>query len=254
MTEDPDRRGVRSVARALDVLSAFSATHPRLHLSELAEAVGLPRPTVRRLALTLIDRGFLRQDPDGAYLLGIRLRELGSQVTRGSAIVHRTSAAADELSRTTGETVMVAEVDWSDLSVHILDKRLPRRPMAATSPIGHRLPLTSGCISKAMLAGLPPETAAAVVPHVQYMARTESSIMDPQLLAADVAVSRARGYAIQSGEFRVGLAGVAVPVHVSGRVVGAIAVLGTRPSYPRSRLHETGRLVRQVLARHRPGC
>jgi DNA-binding IclR family transcriptional regulator len=253
MSEDPDRRGVRSVARALDVLSAFSATHPRLHLSELADAVGLPRPTVRRLAVTLIEHGFLRQDPDGTYLLGVRLRELGSQVTRGSAIAHRTRAAVDELARTTGETVMVAEVDWADLSVHILDKRLPRNPMADSSPVGARLPLTSGCISKAMLAGLPPENLAAVVPRVQLVPRTKTSIMDRQVLAADVAASRVRGYAMQSGEFRAGLAGVAVPVHISGRVVGALAVLGARPGYPRSRLHETGRLVRQMLAEHRPG-
>lgn len=43
-TPDDDQhrhREVRSVARALDILSAFSTAHPRLHLSELAEAVDL---------------------------------------------------------------------------------------------------------------------------------------------------------------------------------------------------------------------
>ena len=45
MNEFRDRRGeVRSVARALDILGAFSPAHPRLHLSELADAqwVALP--------------------------------------------------------------------------------------------------------------------------------------------------------------------------------------------------------------------
>jgi DNA-binding IclR family transcriptional regulator len=252
MTDDLDRRGVRSVARALDILSAFSATHPRLHLSELAEAVGLPRPTARRLAVTMIEKGFLRQDPDGAYLLGVRLHELGSQVTKSSAIAHQTTTAADELSRVTGETVLVAEVDWGNLSLHILDKRQPRHPAADTAPIGHRFPLATGCIAKAVLAGLPPEGAAVIVPQLRLHPRTNDTIVDPKLLAAEVAASRARGYAIASGEFRPGMAGVAVPVLVSGRVAGALAVLGTTMRYPRTKLHQTGRLVRQVLADHRP--
>jgi len=251
--DDPSRRReVRSVARALDILSAFSATHPRLQLSELAEAAGLPRPSARRIAVTLIERGFLRQDPDGAYLLGTRLFELGSQVSLSSAITHRTQAAADELARMTGETVLVAEVDWSGPSLLIVGKRQPTHPAVATSPVGRRMALTSGCIAKAVLSGLPPEGLAAIVPKLRLTARTVRTIVDPQQLLADVEASRARGYAIQSGEFLVGMAGVAVPVHVSGHVVGALAVLGAAFRYPRTKLDQTGQLVRRVLAQHSP--
>jgi DNA-binding IclR family transcriptional regulator len=41
-----------------------------------------------------------------------------------------------------------------------------------------------------------------------------------------------------------------VPVHDGGTVVGAVAVLGSAPRFPRSHLHRTGQLVRQVLAHH----
>jgi DNA-binding IclR family transcriptional regulator len=239
---------VRSVARALDLLSAFSVTHPRLQLSELAEAVGLPRSSARRIAVTLIERGFLRQDPDGAYLLGVRLMELGSQVTESSAITHRTRAAADELARMTGETVLVAEVDWSDLSLLIIGKRQPLLPAAATSPVGLRMALASGCMAKAVLSGLPPEGSAAIVPQLRLTARTVSTIVDPRRLAVEIEASRARGYAIQRGEFQAGMAGAAVPVRVSGRVVGALAVLGATPRYSRAKLDKTGRLIRSVLA------
>jgi DNA-binding IclR family transcriptional regulator len=251
--DDPyRRREVRSVARALDILSAFSVAHPRLHLSELAEAVGLPRPSARRIAVTLIERGFLRQDPDGAYLLGVRLLELGSQVSESSAITHRTRAAADELARVTDETVLIAEVDWSDLSLLIIGKRQPTHPVAATSPIGRRLALASGCMAKAVLSGLPPERVTAIVPQLRLAPRTVRTIVDPQLLVAEVEASRARGYAIQSGEFLAGMAGVAVPIHVSGRVVGALAVVGAAFRYPRARLDKTGQLVQRVLAQHNP--
>ncbi|AGL17213.1 IclR family transcriptional regulator [Actinoplanes sp. N902-109] len=252
--DDPQRpREVRSVSRALDILSAFSAAHPRLQLSELADAVGLPRPSVRRLALTLIERGFLRQDDDGAYLLGNRLLELGSQVVQTSAIVRRTSACADDLSRMTGETVLVAEVDWASLSLLIVGKRQPVNPAAATSPVGRRVAIASGCMAKAVLFGLPPEGAAAIVPRLRLTARTPRSIVDPGVLAADIEASRARGYAIQSNEFLPGMAGVAVPIHVDGKVAGTVAVLGMAVRYPRPQLDRTGQLIRRVLAHHRLG-
>jgi len=252
--DGPDRRPeVRSVARALDILGAFSTAHPRLTLSELAEAVGLPRPSARRIAVTMIERGFLRQDDDGAYLLGARLLELGSQVSAASAITHRAGAAADELARMTGETVLLAEVDWSNLSLLIIGKRKPvQPPTAATSPVGRRYAIASGCLAKAVLSGLPPEGAATIVPKLRLTPRTASSIVDPGRLAEDVAASRARGYAMQSGEFLPGMAGVAVPVVMSGRVVGALAVLGAALRYPSPKLHRTGQLVRSVLAQHRP--
>lgn len=247
----PVSNEVRSVARALDILTAFSPAHPRLHLSELADAVGLPRPSVRRLAVTLIERGFLRQAADGTYLLGPRLLELGGVVAEGSAIGQRTREAADELARRTGETVLVAEVDWESLSLMIIGKRHPVRPSAAaTSAVGNRYPLASGCLAKAALSGLSAEGAAAIVPKLRLTPRTISTIVDPRRLAADVDASRERGYATQSGEFLAGMAGAAVPVHDGDRVVGALAVLGSSPRFPHSHLHRTGRLVRQVLSHH----
>lgn len=241
------------MARALDILTAFSAAHPRLQLSQLADAVGLPRPSVRRIAVTLIERGFLRQDPDGAYLLGIRLLELGSQLSESSAITHLTRAAADELSRMTGETVLVAEVDWADLSLIIIGKWQATHPLAVSSPVGRRSALASGCIAKAVLAGLPPEQAAVVVPQLRLTPRTARTIVDPGRLVSDVAESRARGYAIESGEYLTGVAGVAVPLLVSGRVAGALAVVGPASRYPRRSLDRTGQLILRLLARHNPG-
>ncbi|MFV2018525.1 IclR family transcriptional regulator [Micromonospora sp. LOL_023] len=254
LDDDSDRRrGVRSVARALDILTAFSTAHPRLHLSQLAEAAGLPRPSAHRIAVTLVERGFLRQDPDGAYLLGIRLLELGNQVSESSALTHLTQPAADELARITGETVLTAEVDWSDCTLIITGKRQAAHPLAVSSPVGRRSVLGGGCIGKAALSGLPPERVAEIVPRLRLTRRTPRAIVDHQELCAEVEVSRARGYAIESGEYLVGVAGVAVPVTVDGRVAGALAVIGPASRFMRRQLDRTGQLVRQQLTSASPG-
>ncbi|MEJ3749873.1 IclR family transcriptional regulator [Actinomycetes bacterium KLBMP 9797] len=250
--DDTGRRGVRAVDRALDLLSAFSTAHPRLSLSELAEAAGLPRASAHRIAATLVERGFLRQDPDGAYLLGVRLLELGSQVSQTSAVTHLTQQAADELHRLTGETVLIAEVDWDALSYVITGKREGRRPLALASPVGRRSALASGVLAKAALLGLPPESVAAVVPRLRLVPRTTRTIVEPDRLRAAVEASRQRGYAVQYGEYLLGVAGVAAPVSIAGRVAGVLAVIGAASRLPPRRLDETGQQILQVLARLQP--
>ncbi|MQA82985.1 MAG: helix-turn-helix domain-containing protein, partial [Streptosporangiales bacterium] len=60
----PENRGdyVQSIERGLSVILAFADHHPQLSVSALAEATGLSKPTVRRIALTLEELGYLRRD------------------------------------------------------------------------------------------------------------------------------------------------------------------------------------------------
>ena len=51
---------VEALARGLDVLACFDAEHRAMSLTDVATAVGLPRPTARRLLLTLEELGFVR--------------------------------------------------------------------------------------------------------------------------------------------------------------------------------------------------
>ncbi|GAA3936030.1 IclR family transcriptional regulator [Actinomadura viridis] len=245
----PRRRGVRSVDRALDVLSAFSAAHPRFQLSELAEAAGLPKSSTHRMAVTLVERGFLRQEPDGSYALGNRLLELGSLVSATTALAHLTQGITEELARSTGETVLVAEIDWRDRSLLITAKREAFSSPDALSPIGQRSMLANGCISCAILSGLPPEEAREIVPKLRLAQRTPGSITDPAALLREIETSRLRGYALEAEAFIAGVTGVAVPVMVAGRPAGAVAVCGPTSRMPRRRLEALAPHIQQLLVR-----
>src|ERR1035438_1860223 len=67
---------VEALARGLDVLACFDDRHPRMSLTEIAEATGLARPTARRLLLTLAELGFVRLD-EGAFTLTPKVLRLG---------------------------------------------------------------------------------------------------------------------------------------------------------------------------------
>ena len=67
---------VEALARGLDVLACFDDRHPRMSLTEIAEATGLARPTARRLLLTLAELGFVRLD-EGRFTLTPKVLTLG---------------------------------------------------------------------------------------------------------------------------------------------------------------------------------
>ncbi|WP_283134553.1 IclR family transcriptional regulator [Rhizohabitans arisaemae] len=247
--EGARRRGVRAVDRALDVLCAFSAAHPRFQLTELAKAAGVPKTSTHRIAVSLVERGFLRQDEDGAYALGSRLLELGSLVSATAPLAHLTRGVAEELARTTGETVLVAEVDWRDRTLVITARGESPNAGEGLSPVGRRSVLANGGISRAILSGLPAKEAESLIPHLKLARRTPSSITDPARFLREVEACRNRGHAIEIEEYIPGIAAVAVPVLVAGRPVGAIAICGPTARLPRRRLHGLAAQIHQLLAR-----
>ena len=68
--------GLRSVGTALDVLECF-AVDSALGVSDVARRLGVAKSTAHRVLSTLAGRGFVEQDANGLYRLGLHLYELG---------------------------------------------------------------------------------------------------------------------------------------------------------------------------------
>src|SRR6266705_1172025 len=74
--------GVQSIARAFDLLETMADLGGIVGLSQLASRSGLPLPTIHRLMRTLLDLGYVRQEPSREYALGPRLVRLGENASR----------------------------------------------------------------------------------------------------------------------------------------------------------------------------
>src|SRR5215208_5236059 len=79
-SETSRRRGtIQSVDRAARILKALGSGPRRLGVSQLADQLGLSRPTVHGLLQTLAAHGFVEQDRDSdKYQLGAGLLHLGN--------------------------------------------------------------------------------------------------------------------------------------------------------------------------------
>ncbi len=202
------------------MLERLAAAGGTASLSDLAAACGLPLPTLHRLASTLADRGYLRQTPDRRYSLGSRLVPLGTEAH--ALLGERALPVLRELAALTGESANLAVLSHG--SAEYVSQAPGRHTMRTFTEVGNRVALHCTGVGKALLATVPPAQAQRLIGVGPLAARTAATITDPGVLHAEIALIRARGYALDEGEMEVGVRCVAVGV--PGASPMAISVSG----------------------------
>jgi IclR family transcriptional regulator, acetate operon repressor len=201
--------GIRSVERAFALLEAMAAGEGSVGVTRLAEATGLPLPTIHRLLRTLVDLGYVRQERSREYLLGPRLIRLGerSSLALGTWARPHLARLVDEL----GESANLAMLD-GDRVVYV--GQVPsRHSMRMFTEVGRRVPAHCTGVGKAMLALEPDEEVRALLARAGMAAHTEHTITTPQGFLRELEQIRRDGYAVDNGEQELGVrcVGVVVP-------------------------------------------
>ena len=218
--------GIQSVNRALNLLCLFTNNTPNLGITEIASAIGLPKPTVHGLVRTLVNRGFLQQDPQTRkYNLGMRIYELGI-VLAGTLAVNRNGAGpAYQLSRQTG---LVSRIAIWDLDAALLTVSIePRSHIFFVHQIGPRIPAYCTGVGKALLSRLERNEVGAYLDRTHLEAYTENTLIQKEKCLEDIEATRRRGYSIDREENVLGLACIGTPIlgH-GGRLEAALSVSG----------------------------
>jgi DNA-binding IclR family transcriptional regulator len=221
---------IQSVDRAIDLLLAVAAAGPTsASAPALARACGLNRATAWRLLKTMQARGLVALDAaTGRYSIGLTTVELGN--AGPDALI---AAARPVLERTcaqTGETASLAVPGMGGLTY--VDEVTPTAVLTA-SWLGRSVPVHATSTGKALLAFLPVEQVRRLLDGA-LTAFTDTTITDPQALAAELATTRARGYGVCAGELESSLYGVSAPVlDRAGRPLAVLSIWG-----PKDRVHE----------------
>src|SRR5690606_25146005 len=105
---------VQSLARGLAVIRAFSASSPRLTLSDVARATGLTRAAARRFLLTLADLGYVRSD-GRLFSLTPRVLELGYAYLSSLSLPEVAAPHLERLAAEVHESASVAVLDGEDV-------------------------------------------------------------------------------------------------------------------------------------------
>lgn len=142
--------GVGVIDKAVAVLVALERSPASL--AELVEVTGLSRATAHRLAVALEDHGLVRRDPDGRFVLGVRLVALGRRAAEGLPLAGAALPALRALRDMTGESVQLY-VREGDRRVCIAALESPHG-LRTIVPMGASLPLDVGSAGR-VLTGEP---------------------------------------------------------------------------------------------------
>jgi IclR family acetate operon transcriptional repressor len=206
----PARSGsVQSIQRVFELLETIADNGGMMALSRLAEASELPLPTIHRLVRTLVDLGYLRQEPSRQYVLGPRLIRLGETSSAMLSTWARPHLArlVDEL----GESANLAMLD-GDQIVYVAQVPSARHSMRMFTEVGRRVPPHCTAVGKALMAGLAPEKVQGMLVRNGMKRFTDTTITDPGEFAIALGNASAQGYAIDDGEQEIGVRCVAVAV------------------------------------------
>ena len=217
---------VQSVERALKILDILANEGEAVSLTQIAQIIELPKSTVHGLIATLRDYHYVEQsEEDGKYYLGIRLFELGNQVSRSWDICDAARPAMKRLSREFGETVHLGAEDNGE--VLYLDKITADSLINIMSDVGVRLPMHCSGLGKVLLAQKSPTEIKRFIAQRGLPALTTRTITTKTKLEQELQQVREQGYAIDDGEIMEGLRCVAAPVRdMDGKVRYAISISG----------------------------
>ena len=248
MADNLRRNTVQSLERGLGVLEAVSAANGPVGITRLSRELGLAKGSVSRLVTTLVQLNFLVRDPETRkYHLGLKLWELGSKSITGLDIRGVARPAMEDLHQATGETVHLTVLS-SEGKMVFLDKLDSTKSIRPNLQLGAHLPVHCVANGKAMLAFLPENQVAAILAG-KLQRYTDATITRKGDLMAAVRDIRETGYAVNAGEYREDVSGVAAAI--CNHTNYAVAALGI--SLPSSRMTkaETRKLGSLVAAKAR---
>lgn len=234
---------VQSVGRALSILELLADGPYELGVTELGRRLGVHKATAYRLVSTLAERGLVERNPaTDKYRLGFGMIHLAGAAMARLDMVQQARPILEELAERTRETVNLAVLD-GDRVMHI-DQIAGTRSVVTVSWVGRRTPYHCTSNGKVLLAFLgEAERERLLAAPLEPL--TPNTIVDPEVLRAQLAEARARGYAHTIEELEEGLNAVAAPVRrADGEVVAAVSVAG--PAF-RMRPSELPRIARMTV-------
>jgi IclR family pca regulon transcriptional regulator len=218
-----NRDYVRSLARGLEVIRAFTRTQPRKTLSDISRTTGMTRATVRRFVHTLVREGYA--ESDGKYFsLKPKVLELGYAALSSMNFVDVAQPIIVRLAYKLKESVFVAVLEGEDV-VYVASSTPPDRFVSISVSVGSRTAAHAVSSGRVLLANLPEEEKLAYLDNAKLTQLTPNTITSKVKLRGELEDARVKGWSIVDQELEIGLRSISVPIRdQAGRVIAALNV------------------------------
>lgn len=248
MPPDRDEPALKTLDLSLRVIEALDAGAAERGVSDLARDVGANKTSVYRILATLEARGWVRQNPaTSKYAIGPRLRRFGQGALARIDLPVVARPFLAELRDLSRESVHLAVLDGGDAIYVAKEEGL--HPVQVVSSVGARCPAHCVATGKVLLAWADPVVQDRLLAAglARYTPLTNAA---PDAFRREMARVRAQGYAVNMGEWRTEVRGVAAPVLDGvGNAVAAIGVCGPADRMTEERVNLVIPIVGDVARR-----
>lgn len=213
---------VEAFAKGLQVIRAFPEQRQSATLAEIAQNADMPRATVRRMLLTLVELGYATQD-GGRFSLAPKLLDLGFVYLNSVPIYRSAQDVLEALARELNELCSLAILDGTEAVylVHVQGRDLLSRSMG----VGSRLPAYATSVGRVLLSALEPEHREHVLDLSNIHAFTPRTLTDRAALSGAIEAVSRDSYSLVVEELTEGVIGMSVPVRDRrGKIVAAAGI------------------------------
>ncbi|WP_192643933.1 IclR family transcriptional regulator [Bosea sp. OAE506] len=242
--------GSQSVDRALNLL-ALIGREPAggLPLAEIVAGSGLNKPTARRLLLALMRAGLVEQEPQTRhYCLGEEAFVLGVLAARRHGLLDLAMESLRRLAAVTMDTSFLSvRRDNYCVCLHREEGTYPVRTHALQT--GDQHPLGVGAGSLALLAAMPDDDVDRLMAANGPVLTTRYPGFAPDVIRADLAAARQRGFALNPGRLVASSWGLGIAFrYPDGRVAGALSLAAIDSRMGQERQDELASHLRAEVA------
>jgi len=232
----PDQ--VSALVRGIEVLRCFHAGARALSNGDISRRTGIPKPTVTRLAATLVSLGYLKQMPDtdmyamSAGVLSLAQAFLSGLDVRASARPHMM-----KLAESANAAVYLAIRDGLDM-VLIEACRSQSIMLHSRVGVGSRLDMATAAAGRAYLSALGTAERDTLIAQMRkaHGARWRRYSGGLERALGDAAV---RGYAMSAGEWHPDINTVAVALRPAEGELLALTCGGPAFAFPADYLRKS---------------
>lgn len=215
----------QSLGKALELLDLLAAQRKPMSLAAISETAGFPKSTTHLLLSTLRSYGYVEQRPDGSYFLGMRLYECGRAVSAQWDISAAARPFLEQLAEQTGATAVVSYL--GDGHILNLDQIAGRSGVQVLSEVGIMLPLHATAQGKLYLSTQTDTDVNSLLRARGMQAYTPHTLTTQEAVLEQLRRIRQDGYAVENGEYKIGLRAVCAPILDSEKKVRyAVGVVG----------------------------
>jgi IclR family transcriptional regulator, pca regulon regulatory protein len=224
----PEPRYSHSLQRGLSILGCFTPERPLLGIAEIADMLGMSRPTTHRYVSTLVKQGYLKRDPSRRYRLDLGTIDLGMGTLSAMGLCRHARPHLEALIQRSDHTAAIAVLDGLQILVLDAVTRPAGRQRTAPADVkaGKLLPTYCTGMGKVLLAHLPRAQQLKRIAQTDLRKVGPKTITDGQELLKQLDRIRRASFALNDEESAAGTCAIAAPVRNEvGDVVAAVSVI-----------------------------